>query len=127
MPSFSQASLDQLNTCHPDLIRLFTEVIKTHDCHVSEGYRDRADQEADFAKGTSKAHYGQSNHNTQPSRAVDVEPYPIDWDDTDRFRAFALTVLATAQTLGIKVRWGGGLEFQKAGIVDMPHYELINA
>ena len=31
---------------------------------------------------------------TNPSRAVDVVPYPIDWDDRERFHLFAGFVIA---------------------------------
>ena len=39
MPKFSQRSKDRLNTCHEDLVRLFTEVIKHYDCTILEGQR----------------------------------------------------------------------------------------
>ena len=45
MPEFSQKSLNKLNQCHPDLQRLFLEVIKEHDCTIIEGYRTKEDQD----------------------------------------------------------------------------------
>ena len=45
MPSFSQRSLDRLATCHPDLNRLFTEVVKHFDCTVLCGHRGQEEQD----------------------------------------------------------------------------------
>jgi len=43
---------------------------KVKDCHISQAGRGKADQEADFTAGKSKAHYGQSSHNY--NAAVDI-------------------------------------------------------
>ena len=81
MPKFSQSSFSKLSTCHPDLQALFYEVIKFFDCTILEGYRNEADQESAFAKGNSKLHYPHGKHNANPSMAVDVTPYPIDFNN----------------------------------------------
>lgn len=122
MPSFSTKSAARLLTCHHDLQRLFNEVIKHVDCSVLCGHRTREEQDEAFALGHSRARWGQSKHNFQPSLAVDVVPYPVDWDDLNGFRAFAAVVKEQAARLGIKVRWGG--DFVK--LVDMPHWELVD-
>ena len=36
-------------------------------------------------EGRSKLSWLESKHNCEPSRAVDIAPYPIDWDDRERF------------------------------------------
>lgn len=120
MPKFSEKSLDKLNTCHVDLITLFREVINHRDCTVLKGYRDEAEQTKAFAEGRSNARYGQSKHNFKPSRAVDVAPYPIDWNNKARFDEFAGFVMGIAAQLGIKIKWGGHFE----GFYDGPHFEL---
>lgn len=122
MPAFSKTSLSRLYTCHPDLQKLFLEVIRDRDCTIICGYRGPEDQEKAFADGKSKAHYGQSRHNNYPSRAIDVMPYPINWDDIEGIKAFADFVKTTAIKLGIEIRWGG--EFKS--FFDGPHYELTN-
>lgn len=128
MPSFSQASLAQLATCHPDLQKLFNEVIKHWDCTIIEGYRDQAAQEAAFAAGKSKLHYPNGNHNKNPSTAVDAMPYPINWEDINGIKAFAAHVFATASQLDIPLRWGGNwktyIDDTHSGLVDMDHFEL---
>ena len=81
MPRFSQESFSKLSTCHQDLQILFYEVIKSFDCTILEGYRNEQDQEKAFKEGNSKLHWPNGKHNSSPSRAVDVSPYPIDWNN----------------------------------------------
>lgn len=109
-------------TAHPDLQRLFREVVKAVDCTVLCGHRGREEQEEAFALGHSKVRFPHSKHNVQPSLAVDVVPWPVDWTDLNRFRAFAVIVKEQAARMGIKVRWGGDF----TTLVDMPHWELID-
>lgn len=123
MPKFSKISLERLGTCHPDLQRLFNEVIKTHDCIILEGHRGKEAQDKAYAEGHSKLKWPNGNHNKLPSLAVDVMPYPVDWKDTNRIKDFAVFVKYTAQKLGIDVSWGGDWKT----LIDMPHWELKNA
>lgn len=128
MPQFSKSSKAKLSTCVQPLIDLFYEVIKTHDITILEGYRSREEQEADYAKGVSKAKWGQSKHNAQPSQAVDVAPCSYDsrgkmyiaWEDGKRFDDLATFVMQTAKDMNIGIRWGGNF----TTICDKPHYEL---
>jgi peptidoglycan L-alanyl-D-glutamate endopeptidase CwlK len=122
MPSFSIVSRNRLMTCHPELRHLFTEVVKTMDCTVLCGYRDQIEQDRAFRLGHSKLMFPKSKHNTYPSRAVDVVPFPLDWNDTSTFRVFSQRVLKMSRELGIEVKWGGLFtNFQ-----DMPHWELYD-
>src|SRR6185312_8627115 len=113
MPKFSQESFSKLSTCHQDLQVLFYEVIKYFDCTILEGYRNQEDQEAAFAHGQTKLHYPDGKHNSQPSMAVDVAPYPPNFDDEKLFIWFGGYVLGIAQRLKEEgkmthsVRWGG--------------------
>lgn len=126
--SFGKKSLENLSQAHPDLQRLFNEVIKIYDCSVICGHRTEAAQNLAYAQGMSRVKWPNSTHNRTPSLAVDVVPYPLDWKDYKRFFYFAGIVMGTAHRLGIKVRWGG--DFNMNGIftdekfVDLPHYQL---
>ena len=129
MPSFGAASTAQLRTCHSELQRLFTEVVKHWDCQVLEGKRTEAQQRINVAKGVSKTM--QSKHVYPlgaPSLAVDVAPYPVKWNDTDRFYAFAGFVIGTATQMGMTLRWGGDWDgnrvFTDQTFHDLPHFEL---
>ena len=120
MPKFSNSSLDKLSTCHPDLQKLFNEVIKHFDCKVICGHRGQIDQDLAYTQGKSKLKWPQSMHNATPAEATDVIPFPVDFKDIHKFYYFGGFVVATAIQLKIPVVWGGSW----TKFVDMPHYEL---
>lgn len=122
MPSFGKTSLGRLSTCDERLQKLFSEVIKHRDCTILCGHRGQEDQETAFNSGNSKARYGQSKHNYSPSCAVDVMPYPINWDDIKGLHEFAGFVQGIAAVMGIEIKWGGTFK----GFFDGPHYELLD-
>ena len=121
MPTFSKRSQERLATCHPDLQRLFNEVIKEIDCAVLCGHRGKADQDAAVKGGFSKTVFPNSKHNSLPSMAVDVAPWPLDWNNKQSFVELANVVLTKAKELGIEVRWGGHFR----SFFDGPHFELV--
>lgn len=129
MPSFSKRSRDKLETCDIQLQLIFNEVIQHWDCTILEGTRTKETQDEYFRTGRSKVQYPNSKHNSNPSLAVDVAPYPIDWNDLERFRAFGGFVLGVAAMMDVKLRWGGDFnmnrDFKDQSFVDMPHFELI--
>ncbi len=132
MPSYSARSKARLETCDPKLQALFEEVVRHWDCTILEGRRDQATQDEYFRTGRSKVQWPNSKHNAifpALSRAVDCAPYPIDWNDSERFRAFGGFVLGVAAVMGIKIRWGGDWDgdrdFKDQRFIDQPHFELI--
>ena len=128
MPHFGKKSKERLATCHEDLQKVFNEVIKVVDCSVLEGHRDERRQEQLFSEGKTKVHYPMGRHNSKPSRAVDVVPYPVDWEDRERFHLFSGCVLGVASGMGITLRWGGdwnmNFEVDDNKFDDFPHFEL---
>ena len=123
MPRFSDISLKRLQTCHPDLQRVLRETIKHYDFAILCGFRDEEEQERCFHDGSSKLHWPASRHNSFPSRAVDVAPYPVDWDNTKEFFYLAGMMIGIATGLGVGLTWGGSWKT----FVDLPHLELKNA
>jgi peptidoglycan LD-endopeptidase CwlK len=129
---FSKTSLDRLATCHPDLQRLFNEVIKHYDCTILCGYRGQVEQDDAFLHGRSKLKYPHSKHNQTPSLGADVMPYPVDWSSSKKnlckLYHFVGYVLATADMLGIKIRCGADFNQNKVffddNFVDIVHFEL---
>ena len=130
---FSRKSIKELETCHPDLQRLFKEVIKQFDCSVIGGHRSNEQQNEFFKKGYTKLKGGQSKHNLKPSRAVDVCPYHekkpnIDWECLGNFYVFAGYVLGVADQMDIKIRWGGSwngsYDVRINKFNDLPHFQL---
>jgi peptidoglycan LD-endopeptidase CwlK len=122
MPSFGERSRKNLDSADPKLRQLFDEVIKVVDCSVLCGFRDEKDQETAFEHGFSKVHWPHSKHNTFPSKAVDVVPWPLDWNNTDSFEKLGTFVTHKAKEMGIEIQWGGTWEFR-----DLPHYQLKDA
>jgi peptidoglycan L-alanyl-D-glutamate endopeptidase CwlK len=128
MPSFGQRSLERLNTCHRDLQTIAHEVIKTHDFMVIYGFRNEQEQQDAFERRTSPYQWPDSKHNRMPSIAIDVAPYPIDWDDEARFIELANMWLLTAKRLDILCRWGGDWNMDgihKRRENDLGHFEMV--
>lgn len=148
-PSFSEASKQKLNTCHPDLIRVFNRVIDLGwDCQILEGHRGKIAQNAAYAAGNSQLKWPNGNHNKLPSDAVDVGPYVVrpgfkgvPWPDKKlrpktynadlaMFYLFAGVVMGVAAEMGVKLRWGGDWDSDKdltdQTFNDLVHWEVVN-
>ena len=129
MPAFSEKSIAKLSTCHPLLLRVFHEVVREFDCTILEGHRDKDRQNQMVAEGKSQVLWPNGKHNTVPSLAVDVTPYPINWDDRERQTLFAGYVLATAESLRVALRWGGDwdrdTEVRDNSFDDLVHFEIV--
>lgn len=126
---FSERSREALGTADDELQRLFNEVIKHIDCSVIYGHRTKEEQDEMVRKAYSKLEYPLSKHNTIPAMAADVVPYPIDWENRERFVYFAGIVKGIAGTMNINIRWGGDWdgdnELRDQTWMDLPHFELI--
>ena len=128
MPKFGRSSRARLVTCDKRLQKVFNEVIKYVDCSVLEGHRSGERQDKLFEEGKTKVKFPNGRHNLSPSNAVDVTPYPVDWEDRERQTLFAGFVLGIARQMGIKLRWGGDwdMDFQVMDnrFDDFPHFEV---
>ena len=120
MPSFSRRSFDRLMTCDPTLREVLNEAITIYDFSVLCGQRGEEEQNRAYADGKSQLRWPNSRHNLDPSRAVDIAPYPIDWEDLSRFYYMATVVLAVAARKRIPVVWGGHWQMK-----DHPHFEVV--
>lgn len=128
MPTFSETSKKLLATCHPDIQKVLNEAIKHVDFVVTCGHRGEADQNKAVAEGKSKTPWPTSKHNSVPSMAVDVAPYPIDWNDAEAFTLLSGIIYGIGVTMGIKLRlgidWDGNLSVREHSFKDRPHLEL---
>ena len=128
MPRFGTRSKNALHSCDERLKKVFNEVIKTVDCSVLEGHRNKARQNKLYKEGKTKVKFPNGRHNKFPSMACDCVPYPIDWNDRERFHLFAGFVLGIAKSMGIKLRWGGdwnmNWEVDDNQFDDFPHFEV---
>ena len=130
MPKFGKKSREKLDTCDEDLQELFEVVVKYFDCSVIEGHRNMYWQDKYFKEGKSKLKFPHGKHNENPSNAVDVTPYPVDWKDRERQTLFAGYVIGVAQGMGIDLRWGGDwdqdFQVKDNKFDDFPHFEIKN-
>lgn len=128
MPRFSQRSLNNLSSCDPRLMALFMEVVRVYDCTIIEGHRSEERQDELYRTGFSKVQFPNSRHNSNPSLAVDVAPYPIDWNDRERFVAFGSFVRGLAHARNIPLRWGGDwdsdFDLRDQKFMDLVHFEI---
>lgn len=122
MPKFSKKSQSILANAHPALQKIANEAIKHFDFTVLESYRGKNAQTKAFANGNSKAQFGQSPHNYFPSLAIDIVPYPIDWNNLKAFDAMGAVFMRCAKDLNIDITWGKNFSKLK----DYPHFELKN-
>ncbi len=120
MAVFSKTSRQHLDTCHPDLQLLMEEVIKRTDVTILCGHRDEAAQTDAYIHHVSKLQWPKSRHNSYPSEAVDIAPYPIEWSNIERFKQLATIVKECAARLAIDVEWGGDWNT----FLDYPHWQL---
>tara|TARA_R100001530_G_scaffold132190_1_gene104383 strand:- start:437 stop:832 length:396 start_codon:yes stop_codon:yes gene_type:complete len=128
MYKFGRKSRERLATCDKKLQKVFNEVIKYVDCSVLEGHRSEERQNKLFEEGKTKVKYPVGRHNSNPSNAVDVTPYPVDWNDRERQTLFAGFVMGVARGMDIKLRWGGdwnmNFKVKDNRFDDFPHFEL---
>ena len=133
MPRYSKRSKDRLATCDQRLQDVFNEVIKHVDCSILEGHRSKERQNKLYDEKRTKVKYTNGRHNSYPSKAVDVTPYPVKWEDRERQTFFAGFVLGIARSMGINLRWGGNWDMYKENgkwevadnrFDDFPHFEI---
>jgi|TARA_Y100000310_G_scaffold282832_1_gene304374 peptidoglycan L-alanyl-D-glutamate endopeptidase CwlK len=124
MPHFGKKSVANLKGVDTKLVNVLNQAIKHFDFSVIEGVRTLETQKEYVAKGVSKTL--KSKH--LEGRAVDIAPYPIDYDDTERFVYLGGFILGVASQLGIKIRWGldwdSDTYTKDTGFRDEGHFEL---
>lgn len=113
---------------HPDLVRLAEDVASTRDILLVEGARSLASElKAMQTHHSSLKDPMNSKHVTDPIKrplalAIDVGPWPLDWNDIPAFVALAAFVKERAAALSIPIAWGGDWTTFK----DYDHFELAN-
>ena len=146
MNEFGTSSLDQLATCHLDLVKIFSLAIKRSrvDFGISEGERTTQRQQLLFNKDKSKIDgiTKKGKHNYSPSLAVDYYIYHPDpalrrklaYDKCSLVYVSAILIccaeeLYQAGEITHKLRWGGnwdmdGVIIQDQSFDDLCHVEL---
>lgn len=126
MPVLSPRSLAALETCGGPLQILMKKAIGRTDFTIIIGHRTKEAQDLAFKTGHSKQSWPHSKHNSVPSLAVDIAPYPINWEDVDAFKRLSDIIKETWESLseeekgGWSLEWGGDWKSFK----DLPHYQI---
>jgi len=124
MPRFGKRSKQRLKGVDTKLVNVLNELVKIMDVTIIEGLRSQERQDELVAKGASKTRY--SKH--IQGKAVDLAPYPIDWEDRERFHYMGGMVRGIGQQLNVNIRWGGDWdsdgEIKDNSFDDLVHVEI---
>ena len=124
MYKLGKKSQERLRGVNSQLVNILFELVKIMDITVLEGVRTQERQDKLVAEGKSKTKF--SKHIT--GRAVDIAPYPIDWEDRDRFHYMGGMLRGISKQMGVDVRWGGDWdsdgETKDNNFDDLVHIEL---
>ena len=124
MYRFGKRSKARLKGVKPELVNVLNELVKIMDVTIIEGLRTEERQKQLVASGASKTKF--SKH--LEGKAEDIAPYPIDWEDRDRFHYMGGMIRGIAKQLNVNVRWGGDWdsdgETKDNGFDDLVHVEL---
>jgi peptidoglycan LD-endopeptidase CwlK len=134
-----ERSVSRLRDVHPTLAAVVHRAIRIteQDFSVLCGVRTLAEQRELYAQGRTKP--GQIVTWTLKSRhlpaadgfgrAVDLVPYPVDWNTLSKFDAIAKAMFQAADELGVLLRWGADWDgdgiLRERGESDSPHFELV--
>lgn len=154
--AFGATSQAHLVGLHPNLVRVLNHAIATSpiDFTILEGVRSDEQCFINFGKGRNAAqclaggcpakyaqpglakvtwlgHALSSNHRAKSDgfgHAVDVAPWPINWNDLAGFMRLKGIMFEAAAECGVTLRWGG--DWNENGVphehgeTDNPHFEL---
>jgi len=111
-------SMQSLSGVHPDMVAVVKRAIEITevDFTVIEGIRNINRQRELLKAGKSTTM--NSRHIT--GHAVDMVPWPVDWEDLERFETMSEAMKEAAEELNIPIVWGGDWK----SFYDAPHFEL---
>ena len=132
MPTFSKRSRERLSTVHPDLQMVMSYVVKDFDITIICGIRTEEEQAKLYAKGRETpgkivtycdGRERRSKH--QSGNAVDVGPWPLNWNREEDFIKMGWYIKGVANMLRRygaienEIEWGGDWNFK-----DLPHFQI---
>ena len=126
--TFGSKSKARLKTCHPDLVKLANMAITYVDFSVIYGHRTEDEQNKIYKQGYSQLQWPESKHNYYPSHAIDFMPYPVNWNDRERFTLVGSVFKGLSIAMDIPIIWGGDWdndgELADNNFDDLGHIEL---
>lgn len=128
-----KTSLARLKGVDETLVNVVKRAIEISevDFTVLEGLRTLERQRELYAQGRTAP--GKIVTWTMKSRhiegkAVDLVPYPLDWNDLDKFDKIKDAMFQAAKELDVNLRWGadwdGDGNYREKGEYDSPHFEI---
>ena len=126
---FGKRSKANLKGVDKRIIKVLDEVIQHFDFTVLEGRRTLERQAELYKDGSTKTM--KSKHLT--GKAVDIAPYPINFQNTERFCYLAGFVMGAAQKRGYNIRWGRdwmsewlNQDKNNSTFLDYVHFEILD-
>jgi peptidoglycan L-alanyl-D-glutamate endopeptidase CwlK len=130
MYRFGKRSRARLKGVDSRLVNVLNELIKVMDVTIIEGVRSAETQNKYFKDGKSKLDGINKKSNHQLGKAVDLAPYPINWEESNRFYYMGGMVRGIAKQLNLKIRWGGDWdsdgETKDQTFMDLVHIEILD-
>lgn len=128
-----KTSLSRLQGVDETLVNVVKRAIEISevDFTVMEGVRTLERQRELYAQGRTAP--GKIVTWTMKSRhiegkAVDLVPYPLDWNDLEKFNKIKDAMFQAARELDVNLRWGadwdGDGHYREKGEYDSPHFEI---
>ena len=128
-----KTSLARLQGVDETLVNVVKRAIEISevDFTVLEGVRTLERQRELYAQGRTAP--GKIVTWTMKSRhiegkAVDLVPYPLDWNDLEKFNKIKDAMFQAAKELDVNLRWGadwdGDGNYREKGEYDSPHFEI---
>lgn len=128
-----KTSLARLQGVDETLVNVVKRAIEISevDFTVMEGVRTLERQRELYAQGRTAP--GKIVTWTMKSRhiegkAVDLVPYPLDWNDLEKFNKIKDAMFQAARELDVNLRWGadwdGDGNYREKGEYDSPHFEI---
>ena len=128
-----KTSLARLQGVDETLVNVVKRAIEISevDFTVLEGVRTLERQRELYAQGRTAP--GKIVTWTMKSRhiegkAVDLVPYPLDWNDLEKFNKIKDAMFQAARELDVNLRWGddwdGDGKYREKGEYDSPHFEI---
>ena len=128
-----KTSLARLQGVDETLVNVVKRAIEISevDFTVMEGVRTLERQRELYAQGRTAP--GKIVTWTMKSRhiegkAVDLVPYPLDWNDIEKFNKIKYAMFQAAKELDVNLRWGadwdGDGNYREKGEYDSPHFEI---
>jgi len=111
---FGQRSREKLQDVDEELVEVLYDAIEIspYDFMILQGHRTAEEQDRLYAIGRTTpgdiitwVRGGFSRHNSIPAEAVDIVPYPVNWDDHWRFGFICGLLYSAGKARGIELEF----------------------